>query len=85
MSIRRLKITKFDNAGHVRYFKKKINTVESFKFVAANFRGFFAHSRGCIFVDASVTALVTKITLFKIVFIENLNLWGSATHEYHEN
>lgn len=46
---------------------------------------FFAYSLGCNFVDVSVIVSVTKITLSKIVFIEDLNSWGRASHEYHEN
>lgn len=44
---------------------------------------FFVYSQGCYFVDASVT--VTKITLSKILFVEDLNSWKRAAHEYHEN
>lgn len=48
-------------------------------------RDFFVYSRGCYFVDASVTVSVTKITLSKILFVEDLNSWKRAAHEYHEN
>lgn len=44
---------------------------------------FFAYSWGCSFVHAPVFS-VRKKENSKFVFIEDVNLWGRANHEYHE-
>lgn len=53
--------------------------------VVLNFHGLwiFAYWWGCYSVDASVFS--KKDNSFKFVFIEDVNLLGRATKEYHEN
>ena len=46
---------------------------------------FFVNSFGYNFVDAFVTVSITKITVSKIVFFEDLNSLGRVTNEYYEN
>lgn len=45
---------------------------------------FFAYLWGCSFVNAPVFS-VRKKWNSSFVFIEDVNLWGRVTHEYHKN
>lgn len=52
----------------------------------ANVRGLsvFAYPWGFYFVNASVFSFCEK-TISKFVFLEDVNSWGRATHEYNDN
>lgn len=62
-------------------------TVESFKFVLANYGRFwvFCYFGGSNFVDVSVFSFSKTIALSKLVSVEDVNLQGRATHKYNEN
>lgn len=48
--------------------------------------GLFAFSWGRKFVEVSVFSFSKKKkTLSKFVLVEDVNSWGKASHEYHEN
>lgn len=66
------------------------HTVESFEFLAANFCvncGVFCHSWGYNFIAVLVFSFSKKDngSVSKFVFMEDVNLLGSATHEYYES
>lgn len=62
-------------------------TVESFKFVLADYGRFwvFSISWGSNFVDVSVFSFSKTKALSKLVSVEGVNLQGRATHKYNEN
>lgn len=66
----------------------KSTTVESFKFVGANFPGMrvFMLVRGdVIFLMGRISVSVRIKTLKKFVFVVDVNSLGRGTHEYYEN
>lgn len=47
--------------------------------------GYSAYFWGCIFFYASVFSFRLKFFFSKFVFVEVVNSWVRATHQYHEN